>query len=429
MPIDAALAAQKGVVAHTAGEAAQTERPSWKILVVDDEPAVHQVTKLALRNLEVLGRPLVLINALSAKGAQEVLLKHDDIAVILLDVVMENDQAGLELVRHIRDELSNHAVRIVLRTGQPGQAPERRVMIDYDINDYKEKTELTANKLFTTVTVSVRTYRDILALETRRQTTLALEAELHVAQQKQRKLAHELQTPLGVGIMAASMQMQQIDQLASAVSEAHASDIVSAQEGLRETATLMHSSLERCVAILAAHAPSAPLSKNQASELNQDANVLPLRSVPLANCLADAAKFTLIGIPGHRIVCTVNVPDDLQVITDATAWQQIITNLVNNSARHGFRESTEASASGHITITAERVGPDRLHIRYSDNGCGIHPSMQSRIFEDGASTRLGEGGQGLGMGIVQALVQQRLLGTITVLEAETGAAFLIDVPI
>ena len=149
---------------------AATATPSvWKVLVVDDEPAIHQVTKLALRNISVFGRPLSLISALSAQGAREVLAKHSDIAVILLDVVMESEQAGLELVRHIREELGNTSVRIVLRTGQPGQAPERRVMIDYDINDYKEKTELTANKLFTALTASIRTYRDMNALECCRQ--------------------------------------------------------------------------------------------------------------------------------------------------------------------------------------------------------------------------------------------------------------------
>ena len=138
---------------------------SWKILIVDDEPAIHQVTKLALRNAVVFGRPLTIFNALSGAAAQEILAKHDDIAMVLLDVVMESDHAGLDLVRHIRGELENSAVRIVLRTGQPGQAPERSVMVDYDINDYKEKTDMTANKLFTSLAASIRGYRDIKTLE------------------------------------------------------------------------------------------------------------------------------------------------------------------------------------------------------------------------------------------------------------------------
>jgi CheY-like chemotaxis protein len=137
----------------------------WKILVVDDEPAIHQVTKLALRNLTVLGRPSQLINALSAKDAREQLAKHPDIAVVLLDVVMETEDAGLEFIRHIREQAANPLVRIILRTGQPGQAPERQVMVDYDINDYKEKTELTAAKLFTTVMSSIRTFGHLQAMQ------------------------------------------------------------------------------------------------------------------------------------------------------------------------------------------------------------------------------------------------------------------------
>lgn len=139
-------------------ESSQVDHGVWKILVVDDEPAIHQVTKLALRNLSVLGRPSQLINALSARDAREQLEKHPDIAVVLLDVVMETETAGLEFIQHIRQQAANPLIRIILRTGQPGQAPERQVMVDYDINDYKEKTELTASKLFTTVMSSIRTF-------------------------------------------------------------------------------------------------------------------------------------------------------------------------------------------------------------------------------------------------------------------------------
>jgi len=143
----------------------RADQAVWKILVVDDEPAIHQVTKLALRNLSVLGRPSQLINALSAKDAREQLEKHPDIAVVLLDVVMETENAGLDFIKHVREQAANPLVRIILRTGQPGQAPERQVMVDYDINDYKEKTELTASKLFTSVMSSIRTFGHLQAME------------------------------------------------------------------------------------------------------------------------------------------------------------------------------------------------------------------------------------------------------------------------
>ena len=98
-------------------QAAPADGAVWKILVVDDEPAIHQVTKLALRNLSVLGRPTQLINALSAQEAREQIYRHPDIAVVLLDVVMETEDAGLCFIKHLRQEIANPLVRIILRTG------------------------------------------------------------------------------------------------------------------------------------------------------------------------------------------------------------------------------------------------------------------------------------------------------------------------
>src|SRR5207253_4011297 len=102
---------------------------------------------------------------------------HSDIAAVLLDVIMETDAAGLDLVEFIRNEIKNETVRIILRTGQPGQAPERRVIVDYDINDYKAKTELTADRLFTAMTAALRSYQQIQRMvETRRGLEIIIDA-------------------------------------------------------------------------------------------------------------------------------------------------------------------------------------------------------------------------------------------------------------
>lgn len=134
----------------------------WKVLIVDDEPEVHELTKLVLRNLKFLDRKLELISAYSAQEAKMLCQEHEDAALILMDVVMETDDAGLQAVQYIREELKNLDIRIILRTGQAGRIPEKKVIVDYDINDYKEKTELTATKLFTTIISSLRTYKEIL---------------------------------------------------------------------------------------------------------------------------------------------------------------------------------------------------------------------------------------------------------------------------
>jgi signal transduction histidine kinase len=137
----------------------------WKVVVVDDDQAVHDGTRFALYDYTLHGEGLEIISAYSAEEGRTVLREHPDAAIVLLDVVMETESAGLELVDYIRRQLKNETVRIILRTGQPGQAPERRVIVDYDINDYKAKTELTADRLFTTLTAALRSYQQLQRLE------------------------------------------------------------------------------------------------------------------------------------------------------------------------------------------------------------------------------------------------------------------------
>ncbi|MDA7817078.1 DUF3369 domain-containing protein [Sulfurimonas sp.] len=141
----------------------------WNVLIIDDEPAVHDVTKLALRDFEFEGRKCNFLHAYSAEEAKGILETTPNIALAFVDVVMETDDAGLKLVDYIRKEIKNNLIRLVLRTGQPGQAPEERVISEYDINDYKSKNELTTQKLYTTVYTGLRAYRDIIALEKNRQ--------------------------------------------------------------------------------------------------------------------------------------------------------------------------------------------------------------------------------------------------------------------
>jgi response regulator RpfG family c-di-GMP phosphodiesterase len=133
----------------------------WRVLVVDDDEEVHVITKLVLRDYELENRKIELLSAYSAKEAKSILRNEADIAVILLDVVMETDDAGLKLAKWIREDLENALVRIILRTGQPGAAPEKKVITDYEINDYKSKTEITDIKLYTAITVALRGYRDL----------------------------------------------------------------------------------------------------------------------------------------------------------------------------------------------------------------------------------------------------------------------------
>lgn len=147
--------------AEDSEEVTPSYQGTWKVLIVDDEPEIHVVTKLALSDFVFQNKCLEFVSAYSGEQAKEIFNTHADIAIVLLDVVMETDDAGLQVADFIRNEANNHYTRIILRTGQPGQAPERDVIINYDINDYTAKTELTAQKLFSVVISALRSYRDI----------------------------------------------------------------------------------------------------------------------------------------------------------------------------------------------------------------------------------------------------------------------------
>lgn len=144
------------------------QQNNWKILIVDDEPDIHEITEISLKGFTFDGRGLDFYRAYSASDALQILSDHPDIAIGLIDVVMEKEHAGLELIHDIRSKLKNAFIRLILRTGQPGQAPERKVIQEYDINDYKEKTELTSQKLFSSIYTSLRSYRDLIALNNNR---------------------------------------------------------------------------------------------------------------------------------------------------------------------------------------------------------------------------------------------------------------------
>nr|WP_319394889.1 hypothetical protein [uncultured Desulfobacter sp.] len=144
------------------------ENDSWKVLLVDDEPDVHEVTRLGLKKFTYDGKPLQFISAYSAEEAKKILQDDTGFAVALIDVVMETEEAGLDLVRFIREGMGLSHIRLIIRTGQPGKAPEKFVIDTYDIDDYKEKTDLSALKMHTMFRSALKSYHDILTIEKNR---------------------------------------------------------------------------------------------------------------------------------------------------------------------------------------------------------------------------------------------------------------------
>ncbi|MGV3523991.1 MAG: response regulator [Candidatus Sericytochromatia bacterium] len=180
----------------------------YLILVVDDEPDMHALSRLSLKNLRYGERGVELAFASTGKEAVAFMREHPETAVVLLDVVMESASAGLDACRAIRGEIGNEFVRIVLRTGQPGAAPEKKVIDEYDIDGYLAKAELTTNRLYTAVRTSLKAYRELLELQRHREifnflhasvTSLTLSPSLEVSLQQILETAVVISpTPLAV---------------------------------------------------------------------------------------------------------------------------------------------------------------------------------------------------------------------------------------
>jgi CheY-like chemotaxis protein len=156
----------------------------WKIMVVDDEKGVHSVTKFALKNFSFKNRKLEIISAFSGRQAIEEMQNHPDIMMILLDVVMEEDDSGLRVIKHIRDVQKNNLVRIVLRTGYPGKAPENDVILNYQITDYTTKEKLTIQRLYVTIVAALRSYLDLIEIQSAREMIEELKEKTETASKK-----------------------------------------------------------------------------------------------------------------------------------------------------------------------------------------------------------------------------------------------------
>lgn len=141
---------------------------TYKILIADDDDEVHTITKMILSDFEFDGRRLVFLDTYSGAETKELLSSETDIAVVFLDVVMEEHHSGLEVVEYMRNTLNNRMTRIILRTGQPGEAPEEQIIRDFDINDYRLKTEMTVKRLYTSLYSALRGYRDLHKIDKHR---------------------------------------------------------------------------------------------------------------------------------------------------------------------------------------------------------------------------------------------------------------------
>lgn len=418
---------------------------AWRVLVVDDDETVHHATRLALSDVVIEGRPVKLLHAHSATQALAIARDGGALAVALVDVVMERADAGLQLVRELRDTLGLRALRLVLRTGQPGYAPELETVRDYDIDGYWTKTELTRSRLYVCLTTAVRAYRRYTDIERQRDELLQLTRLLdcaHVAEREaaERRLAAERALREAHETMELCIE-QRTRELSAAVEELDAfnrrvaHDLRGPLYGLSGLSGLIQGRLESgdikqvgaWVAMM--ETQSRRLADLVAGLLNLSQVArggLRVQRVPLADLVAEARQTLLLtDEPNAQVVFDVG---PLPVVPcDPVLMRQVFVNLLGNAMKF-----TRRVAQPLIHVRAEREGAGAeaaWRIRVSDNGVGFAAGQADRLFKPFARLHPDEyEGSGIGLTVVQRIVQQHG-GQVRAEGGEgSGASFSFTLP-
>jgi len=382
---------------------------AWEMLIVDDEEDVHQVTQFALSNYVFQGKRLAMINAYSAEEAKTRLQQHPDIAIIILDVVMETNDAGLKLVEYIRDALRNRFVRIILRTGQPGYAPEQEVILKYDINDYQNKTELSKTKFFTVVTAGLRSYSDMITIESYRQhleeRITERTAELVKLNQDKNEFlgiaAHDLRNPLSAIQGYAEEIIEYLDEMPQ-------EEVIELTQKIALSSRQMSELLTNLLDVNAIESGKTYLSL-------QEHDMSPILQL-LVNHYRERAKT-------KDIKLHFQPPENgYSAFIDKGTIQQVLDNLISNAVKY-----SPLSKNIYIRLTRR---DNRVRCEIQDEGPGLSQADQQKLF--GKFTRLTarptgcEHSTGLGLFIVKRLAEAMNGKVWCESELGQGATFIVE---
>ncbi|MAD43936.1 MAG: hybrid sensor histidine kinase/response regulator [Oceanospirillaceae bacterium] len=399
---------------HNTDTGKRPQPESIAVLVVDDDSAVLQVTRLVLSRYHYRGTPLEILEADSAAEARRILANRPDIAVILLDVVMENDHAGLSLVEHIRQRQNNHRIRIIIRTGQPGYAPEKQVVQEYEINDYLMKSDATQSRMVVALTTAIRSYLDILRAEnlaSQVQTSEAARENADFASRQKTQflahMSHEIRTPLNGVIGLISL-------LDETPLSAEQKELV---QDLKLSADVLLGLVNDVLDI----------SKIEAGKLELAHTRFSLRGLldkVAVLFAADMQRKNIRFAPDYA-----SLTDDT-FVADAQRIQQILINYLSNACKF-------TPEKGQITLRArletDSSGIPWFHVDVDDNGPGIKAERLPYIFDpyeqEATDTALRYGGTGLGLSLCRTLAE--LMGGEARVRSESGqgSCFSVSVPL
>jgi len=407
-------------------EPAALPQDVWEVMIIDDEEDVHQLTRFVLEDYVYEKRKLKFTSAYSAKEAKLLVQQYPNVAVILLDVVMETSDAGLKLVEYIREQQHNRFVRIILRTGQPGYAPEKQVILKYDINDYKNKTELTDQKLFTVMTASLRAYSNIMMVESYRQ---------HL-EEKVVERTHELQQK-NETLVTLNQQLTQLNQDKNEFLGIAAHDLKNPLSSIQSLANLTKTSFndfpkQKIIEFahmieISAHKMFA-LIKNlldvnaiESGQMNLSVNayniLLSLQTV--VNNYVEPAK-------AKEIVLECQFSErEYRALIDENAIYQVLDNLISNAVKYSPRGK-------NVYVRLSKT-ENAIRCEIQDEGPGLNEADQAKLF--GKFARLtprpsgDEHSTGLGLFIVKKLVNAMNSKVWCESQLGKGTTFIVEFPI
>ena len=374
----------------------QTNDDKWKVLIVDDDEDVHAITKVALQNKLFHGKEIEIISAMSAQEAKEKLDIHDDFTMALVDVMMETPDAGLKLINYIRHDLNNSLIRLVLRTGQPDQVPENKIIELYDINDYKEKTELTAQKLYTLTRFSIKQYEELRKLE-QQEKLLLIQTRNSQMGEMLNMIAHQWRQPLSA--ISSIINNVQIKLVMKDYNEEFLIAQSSQVENLLQHLSKTISDFRRFF---------LP-DKQKTSFLIQTTID---KSLEIIQPSIDLSKINIL----------VNNTSSIEIKSFENEIQQVILNVLKNSHDALILKDVE---SPKIEINCFDKD-NKVYIQISDNAGGIKPSVIENIFDPYFTTKDNTNGTGLGLYMSKVIIEEHCKGSITARNSDEGAIFQIE---